>query len=99
MSIEFNNLVVALVFLLPGFLTSLLISTRTPAVGRDVSAFRETFESLLRSVYIHLSIAPVFFAFFWHFIVRSDTDLLDQISKTGLQAYYFLHPFEAIILL
>jgi hypothetical protein len=99
MSIEFNNLLVALVFLLPGFLTSLLISARTPAVGREVSAFRETFESLLRSVYIHLLIAPVFFTVFWYFFVKSDASLLGQINKTGLKAYYFTHPFETIILL
>jgi len=99
MSIEFNNLLVALVFLLPGFLTSLLISARTPAVGRDVSAFRETFESLLRSVYIHLLIAPVFIAVFWFLFVRGDTNLLNQINKSGLQTYYVTHPFETIILL
>ena len=98
MSIELNNLLVALVFLLPGFLTSRLISARTPAVGREVSAFQETFESLLRSVYIHLLIAPLFFAVFWYFFVGKNAYLLDQIHKGGLQAYYLARPFETIIL-
>jgi len=99
MSIDFSNLLVTLVFLLPGFLTSRLISGRIPAVGRDVSAFQETLESLLRSVYIHLLIAPMFFVVVWYFFVRNDADLLNQINKSGLQAYYLVRPFETIILL
>ncbi len=40
-------------FILPGFLTSRLVSARTPSVGREISTFDETSESLLRSVYIN----------------------------------------------
>ncbi len=68
-------------------------------MGREVSAFQETFESLLRSVYIHLLIAPLFFAVFWYFFVGNNINLLSQINKTGLQAYYLARPFETIILL
>lgn len=99
MSIELGNLLVALVFLLPGFLTSRLISARTPAIGREVSTFQETFESLLRSVYIHLVIAPFFFIVVWYFLVRNDPSLLDQIYKNGPQAYYLTQPFVVTMLL
>lgn len=99
MSIELGNLTVALVFLLPGFLTSRLISARTPAIGREVSTFQETFESLLRSVYIHLTIAPFFFIVVWVFLARSSPSLLDQIYKIGPQAYYTAQPFVVIALL
>lgn len=98
MTIDINNLIVAIVFLLPGFLTSRLISTRTPAVGRETSAFQETFESLLRSVYIHLLIFPFIFAVFWGFFVGNNPYLLNKINIDGLQVYYLLRPLETILL-
>ena len=58
MTLELETLLVALAFLLPGFLASRLIAAKTPAVGRQPSAFEETLESLLRSMSIHLIIAP-----------------------------------------
>ena len=99
MAVELDNLFVALVFLLPGFLTSRLIAARTPAMGRVVSTFQETLESLLRSVYIHLFIAPFFFTIVWYFFVRNDAYLLNLIYREGLQACYVARPFESSILL
>ena len=94
-----DNLFVALVFLLPGFLTSRLISARTPAMGKEASAFQETFESLLRSVYIHLFIAPFFFSIVAFHLAKNDQALLDSIYREGLQTYYFARPLEAVLLL
>jgi len=99
MSIEFDNLFIALAFLLPGFLTSRLILTRTPAMGRERSPFQDTFESLLRSVYIHLLLAPIFFTVIVCFLIKNDAILLDRIQKEGLQAYYLARPLETTIVL
>jgi len=99
MSIEFNNLVVALVFLLPGFLTSRLIAARTPAMGRAISTFQETFESLLRSVYIHLIIAPILYLVIVCFIAKNNTLIIDNILREGPQAYYLAQPLQVVTLL
>ncbi len=98
MSVEFNNLLIALIFLLPGFLTSRLISARTPAIGRQTSTFQETLESLLRSVYIHLAISPFFLAIVWCFFLKNYPTVLGRISKDGFQAFYSAWPFETVIL-
>jgi len=98
MSIEFNNLLIALIFLLPGFLTSRLISARTPVIGRQTSTFQETLESLLRSVYIHLVIAPFFFAIIWYFFLKKYPSILANISKDGFQPFYSAWPLETAIL-
>ena len=99
MPIEFDNLLVALVFLLPGFLTSRLIAARTPAMGREISIFQETFESLLRSVYIHLIIAPIIYLVIVCFIAKNTTSIIDRILRDGLQAYYLAQPLQVVALL
>ncbi|MBI5353791.1 MAG: hypothetical protein HZB50_14200 [Chloroflexi bacterium] len=99
MPIEFDNLLVALVFLLPGFLTSRLIAARTPAMGRGVSTFQETFESLLRSVYIHLIIAPIIYSVIVCFTVKNNISIIDGIFRNGIQVYYLAHPLKVVILL
>jgi len=99
MSIEFSNLLVALVFLLPGFLTSRLIAARTPAIGRAVSTFQETFESLLRSICIHLVIAPFAFVFVKYVLLSGDHTLISRIDNEGVQAYYIARPFQVTLLL
>src|SRR5215216_5262658 len=99
MSIEFNNLLVALVFLLPGFLTSRLLAARTPAMGREVSIFQETFESLLRSVYIHLIIAPIVYFVVLHLVAKNDTAVIDTILRNGIQAYYLAQPLQIVTIL
>jgi hypothetical protein len=55
MDFGIDSLLIAMVFILPGFLTSRLVSARTPAAGRETSTFDETAESLLRSVYINFA--------------------------------------------
>ncbi|MBI3151564.1 MAG: hypothetical protein HYZ21_05495 [Chloroflexi bacterium] len=99
MSIDFNNLLITLAFLLPGFLTSRLISARTPAMGRQASTFQETLESLLRSVYIHLVLMPFFSFVVWHFFVRSNIYVLKQIQTDGMRALYAIWPFETVLFL
>ena len=99
MPIEFDNLLVALVFLLPGFLTSRLIAARTPAMGREVSTFQETFESLLRSVYIHLIIAPIIYLVVVCFTQKNNASIIDGILRDGLQTYYLTRPLQVVTLL
>ncbi|MBE0684355.1 MAG: hypothetical protein IH589_20815 [Anaerolineales bacterium] len=99
MLIEFNNFLVALVFLLPGFLTSRLIAARTPAMGKEVSIFQETFESLLRSVYIHLIITPIIYLVITSFTVNNNISIIDRILRDGLQAYYLAQPLQIVTLL
>ncbi len=95
----FENLLVALLFLLPGFLTSRLISARTPALGKEASDFQDTLGSLLRSVYIHLFIAPIFIILIWYFRFLNNATLSDAVFNGGLQVYYVTRPFEVTILL
>lgn len=54
MEFGLNSVLLAIIFLLPGFLTSTLVNARTPAKPPSLSAFHETAQSLLRSAYIHL---------------------------------------------
>lgn len=99
MTFGIEGLLTALAFLLPGFLTSRLISARTPAVGKDISAFQETFESLLRSVYIHLIIAPIVFVIVKYILIKGDFILISRINSEGIQAYYLARPFQVTLLL
>jgi len=99
MALELEGLVIALAFLLPGFLTSKLVMARTPAVGRQASAFDETLESLLRSVSIHLMIAPLALVVVRFVLLRGDPVLLLRICSEGLQAYYDARPLEVLLVL
>lgn len=59
MELSLESLIVALVVIVPGFLTSYLVNARTPAMGESVSAFWETLESLLRSLIIQILALPI----------------------------------------
>ena len=89
MSVDFNNLLVALVFLLPGFLTSRLIAARTPAMGKEASVFQETFESLLRSVYIHLVILPLIYLVEVYAIRGGNSNVFYSILRDMLKGDYY----------
>jgi hypothetical protein len=99
MTLELETLLIALAFLLPGFLASRLIAAKTPAVGRQPSAFEETLESLLRSMSIHLIIAPLVLVIVRFVLLRDDPLLLSRIYSKGLQAYYDTRPVEVSLLL
>lgn len=99
MPLESETLLIALAFLLPGFLASRLIAARTPAVGRQPSAFEETLESLLRSVSIHLLITPLVLVIVRFVLLRDDPLLLARIYSEGLQFYYGVRPLEVSLLL
>jgi hypothetical protein len=99
MALGLEDLLIALVFLLPGFLTSWLIAARTPAVGRQVSTFQETLESLLRSVCIHLVIAPLVFIMVRFILIRDDAILISRLYSEGLKVYYDVRPLEVSIVL
>jgi len=57
MDLGVDSILWAIIFLLPGFLTSTLVNARTPAKPPRLSAFQETAQSLLRSAYIHVILA------------------------------------------
>jgi len=99
MTFGIEGLLIALSFLLPGFLTSRLISARTPAAGREVSAFQETFESLLRSVCIYLIITPIIFILVKNIFISGDSALISRINNEGVQAYYVARPFQSTLVL
>lgn len=85
MQIGFESLLVAIAFVLPGFLTSRLVEARTPAAGRERSVFEETAESLLRSSYIHLVIALALLTALQVFVLPGRPDLLTQIPDSASQ--------------
>ena len=91
-----DTLIIFLAFILPGFLTSRLIAVRTPALGRQPSPFEETSESLLRSVYIHLIIAPIIFTSLRFYLVRVSPDILQKIYDNDLLLYVNGRPFLVV---
>lgn len=54
-----ESLLFSIAFLLPGFITTRLLDARTPSKGRKTSIFEETTTSLLRSVYINITVAII----------------------------------------
>ena len=99
MTFGIESLIIALSFLLPGFLTSSLISARTPKAIKEMSAFQETFDSLLRSVYIHLLISPFIYILVKYVFVSGDSALISRINNEGVLAFYSERPFQASLLL
>lgn len=96
MEFGFESFVIALVFFLPGFFTSRLIAARTPAIGKEISIFQETLESLFRSVYIHLAIIPLIFIIVRFLILQKNPLLLARVYQEGIQVYYSVHPIETL---
>ncbi|MBN2394817.1 MAG: hypothetical protein JXR84_29070 [Anaerolineae bacterium] len=99
MELKLEGLLVALAFLLPGFLTSTLIRARTPAMGRQPSTFEETLDSLLRSVFTHLIIAPFALIIVRFIVLGNDSSLLSRIGVEGISAYYDARPVEVSLIL
>ena len=95
MTLDLEALLVALAFVLPGFVTSKLVVARTPSVSREISAFEQTLESLLRSLSIHLILAPLVLVFVRFCLLQDDSALLAQVYAAGVQAYGAARPFEA----
>ncbi len=94
-----DTLIIFLAFILPGFLTSRLIAVRTPALGRQPSPFEETSESLLRSIYIHLIIAPIIFILLRLYLLRVNPDILQRIYDDGLMVYVNGQPFLVVFVI
>jgi hypothetical protein len=99
MELKLEGLLVALAFLLPGFLTSTLIRAKTPAMGRQPSTFEETLDSLLRSVFTHLIIAPFALIIVRYIVLGNDSSLLSRIGVEGISAYYDARPVEVSLIL
>jgi len=89
-----ESLLIAFAFLLPGFLSSRLIDARTPSMGREQSAFEETAESLLRSIYIHFCIAAFFLAVFQFLVLPRNPSLIRDTMDRGIAGYLSSKPME-----
>jgi hypothetical protein len=98
MAFNFEALLVTLVFILPGFLTSRLVESRTPARSRQTSAFSDTIESLVRSVYLQaiLGVGVIVLLI----ILRAlNSELHACIFQQGIQACSAQHPVQAFTVL
>lgn len=94
-----ESLIIFLAFILPGFLTSRLISVKIPAIGRQPSPFQETSQSLLRSVYIQLFTIPIVLGTVRYFLVSLNPDALQQIYLRGIYEYANGRPFLTLFIL
>jgi len=93
MDFGIDSLLIAMAFILPGFLTSRLVSARTPSVGRETSTFDETSESLLRSVYINFVSGVLVFGVFFvsACFFRVLPSLQSQIRLQGFVGFLNTH--------
>lgn len=97
MDFSLESLLVALVVIVPGFLTSYLVNARTPAMGESVSAFWETLESLLRSLIIQILALPIL-GLILRFVVLTPTRL-NRIAELGLNGFVIARPFLSLTVL
>lgn len=98
MDIGFEGLLISLAFILPGFLTSTLVIARTPLGIKPPTLFAETFESLLRSVYINLIAGPLAIFLFLYANPTVEGSLI-QLADEGLNSYLSAHPIEISVLI
>ena len=94
MALGFESFIVAVIFLLPGFIASYIRLSRTPATPAKQSAFQETLASLSTSSLVFLAelalvaLLRVIFA-----PIQTDIDL---ILRSGLGAYALIHPVRLV---
>jgi hypothetical protein len=94
MTFNFEALLVTLAFILPGFLTSRLVESRTPARLRQASAFSDTIESLVRSVYLQAILGVGVIALL--VVLRAlNSELHTCMFQQGIQACVTQHPVQA----
>jgi hypothetical protein len=89
-----DSILLGIIFLLPGFLTSTLVVARTPAKPPKLSAFEETAQSLLRSAYIHLVLAAAV-ALFTTIVLLAGKTAPPELDLTSLTALVSAHPLPA----
>lgn len=93
-----DSILLAIVFLLPGFLTSTLVVARTPAKPPKLSAFEETAQSLLRSAYIHLLLAATVILLGTAILLVSRRPIPPDLDVPSLTALLRAHPLPAAAL-
>ncbi len=91
-----DSVLLAIIFLLPGFLTSTLVVARTPAKPPQPSAFEETAQSLLRSAYIHLFLAAAVTLFATIALLARSPTASPDLDFASLTALLSEHPLPAI---
>ncbi len=94
MALGFETFIVAVIFLLPGFIASYIRLSRTPATPARQSPFQETLASLATSSLVFLfelvliALLRVIFS-----PIQSDIDLM---LRSGLTAYALIHPVRLV---
>ena len=92
MDIGLESFLVALLFVLPGFLTSRLIDARTPAASSQPSAFHETADSLLRSAIVHILIVLVIFPVLYAALVSFSPSTIPAMRSEGVPRFFASRP-------
>lgn len=95
MAIGLESLIVAAAFILPGFLTSKLISSKTPKRRVESSAFEDTAESILRSVYINLLVAAVLLILYHAYLKFQAIPEIQELETVGPFEFGQANPFTA----
>jgi len=96
MTIDLESLATAIAFIVPGFLTSKLISSRSPRRAIQSSAFEDTAESILRSIYINLVVASIVALLYHVYFKRLGDPLVMQLEAKGPVGFAVANPLVAI---
>jgi hypothetical protein len=99
MELGVDSILLAIAFLLPGFLTSSLVIARTPAKPPKLSAFEETAQSLLRSAYIHLFLAATVTILASALLLAAGSRSFPDLDLSALTALLAAHPLPTAALL
>lgn len=93
MNIGLESILMAIPFILPGFLTTHLVKSRTPAAKKSESSFNEVTESLLRSVIIIIILGAITLLLF-EFVFLPKNPSYQSLGLTEiLKQIYFDTPF------
>ena len=95
MDLGVDSILFAIIFLLPGFLTSTLVVARTPARAPQLSAFEETAQSLLRSAYIHILLAATATLVATIALAITRATPAPDLDLASLTALFSAHPLSA----
>jgi hypothetical protein len=94
MALGFESFIVAVIFLLPGFIASYIRLSRTPATPARQSALQETLAGLATSSLVFLlELALILLLRVLFAPIQLDIDL---ILRSGLRAYALIHPVRLV---
>ncbi len=96
MPVGLESLVIVVAFIVPGFLTSKLIASKTPRRRIESSTFEDTAESILRSVYINLLVAALALLLYHGYFRSQAIPEIQQLQSAGPVKFGQNHPLIAI---